>query len=86
MFRQTSAYVKRYDDQTRLMYFFVKDDDLLENCNTISDKTTTDIKIEFDCKLVDNREFLKTKIKYHVDEVTEVGKVGNSHNCLAVIS
>ena len=45
MFRQTSAYVKRYDEQTRLMYFFVKDDDLLENCNTISDKTTTDIKI-----------------------------------------
>ena len=86
MLRQTSAYVKRYDEQTRLVNFFVKDHDLLENCDTICDKTNADIKIEFDCKLVDNREFLKTKIKYHVDEVTEVGKVGNSHNCLAVIS
>ena len=31
MLPKTSAYVKRYDGQTKLMYFLIKDDDLLEN-------------------------------------------------------
>ena len=31
MLPKTSAYVKRYDGQTKLMYFLFKDDDLLEN-------------------------------------------------------
>ena len=44
MLPKTSTYVKHYDGQTKLMYFFIKDDDLLEKYNTIWDKVSADIK------------------------------------------
>ena len=42
-----------------------------EKYNTIWDKVSTDIKTEFDSKPFYNKEFLKTKIKSHVDKVTD---------------
>ena len=50
-----------------------------------------DIKKEFDSEPVYNKEFLKTKIRSHVDEVTEIyekeiPKVDSNQTCLAVIS
>ena len=71
MFPKTSAYVKGYDGQTRWMYFLIENDDLSEKHNTICDKVSSDIKEEFDSEPVYNEEFLKTKIKYHGDEVTD---------------
>ena len=46
------------------MFFFkIEDDDLLEKYDTTSDdKSSVDIKNEFDSKAVYNKEFLKTKI------------------------
>ena len=35
MLPKTRAYVKRYSGQTKLMYFLIEDDDLLEESNTI---------------------------------------------------
>ena len=32
---KTGAYVKSYDEQTKWMYFLIKDNDLLENYNNI---------------------------------------------------
>ena len=46
MLLKTSAYVKRYDGQTKWMYFLIEDDDLLEKYNTILDKVCADIKKE----------------------------------------
>ena len=43
------------------MDVFIKDDALLEKYNTIWDKTSADIKEEFDCEPVHNNQFLKTK-------------------------
>ena len=73
MLPKTSAYVKSYDGQTKSewMYFFVKDDELLEKYNTIWDKVSTDIKKEFDNELAYEKEYLKTKIKSHGDDVTD---------------
>ena len=34
---------KSYDEQTKSMYFLIKDDGLLEKYNTISDKVNADI-------------------------------------------
>ena len=73
------------------MYFLIEDDDLLEKYNAIWDKFSGDIKIEFDSGPVYNKEFLKTKIKSHGDEVgdfydKEVPKLDSNHTCLAVIS
>ena len=41
---KTRAYVKIYNEQTKWMYFLIKDDALLEKYNTISDKFSADIK------------------------------------------
>ena len=35
MLPKTSAYVKSYDVRTKLMYFLIEDDGLLEKYNTI---------------------------------------------------
>ena len=53
------------------MYFLIEDDELLEKYNTIWDKASADIKKKFHGKPVYNKEFLKAKIKYHGDEVTD---------------
>ena len=91
MFPKTSAYVKSYDGQTKLMYFLIEDNDLLEICNTIWDKVSADIKKEFDSESSYNKNFLKTKIKSNGDEVTEfydkkIPKVDSNHTCLAGIN
>ena len=67
MYRQS---VKSYNGQTKWMCFLIDDDDLLEKYNTILDKVSGDIKKEFDSNPAYNKYYLKTKIKYHGDEVT----------------
>ena len=44
---KTSAYVKSYKGQTKWMYYFIEDDDLLEKYNTTFDKVSADIKKQF---------------------------------------
>ena len=61
---------------------FIEDDD---------DLVSADIEKEIGRELVYNKEFLKTKIKFHGNEVTDfynkkVPKVGSNHTCLAVIT
>ena len=73
------------------MYFLIEDDESLEKYNTIWDKVSADIKKEFDSELVSDKNYLKTKIKSHRDEVTDfydkkIPKVDCNHTCLAVIS
>ena len=86
MFPKTRAYVKIYYGQTS---FLIKDDDLLEKYNTICDKLSADIQIQFDREPVQNNKFLKDKRKSYDDEATvfhdkEIPKVGSNHACLAV--
>ena len=38
MLPETGAYVKRFDEKTKWMYYLIKDNDLLEKYNTIWDK------------------------------------------------
>ena len=71
MLSKTSAYVKSYDGQTKWMYFLIKDHVLLEKCNTIWDKASANIRKELDCELVYNKNYLKTKLKSHGNEVTD---------------
>ena len=71
MLPKTSAYVKRYDGQTKWMYFLIQADDLLEKYNSIWDKFSAYIYKEFDSELVCDKEILKAKIKSHGGEVTD---------------
>ena len=57
MLPKTSGFVKRFDGQTKWMYFLIEDDDLLENDDTIWDEVSADIKKEFDSKPVYNKNF-----------------------------
>ena len=72
-------------------FIFFNEDDLLENYNSVRDKVNADIKKEFDSKAFQNKNFLKTNIKYYVDEVPgfyvkEIPKENLDPNCLARIS
>ena len=51
--------------------FLIKDDDLLEKYNTIWGNVCADIKKEFDSEPVYNKNYLKSKIEAHGDEVTD---------------
>ena len=44
MLPKTSAFVKRYDGQTKWMYFLIEDDDVLKIFSTIWDGVSADIK------------------------------------------
>ena len=62
-----------------------------EKYYAIWDKVTGDIKKESDDEPVYNKEYLKTKIRSHDDEVIDfyhqqIPKVNSNHTCLAVIS
>ena len=66
----------------------LSDDKLFEKYNTIWDKTSADVKKEFDIELVDYKEFLETEIKSHGNEVTgfsgkKIPRVDSNHTCLA---
>ena len=81
---KTSTSVKIYDGQTKWMYFWIEDDDLLEKYN-IWDKVNSDIKKEFDSEPVYNKIFC------HGDEVPDfydkkIPEVDSNYTCLAVIS
>ena len=75
MLTKKRAHVKSYDGQTKLMYFLIEDDALLEKYNTIWNKVSADIIKEFDSQPVYNKKILKTKIKSHGDEVTHLKKI-----------
>ena len=49
----------------------INSNDLLEKYNAIWDKVSPDIKKVFDSILVNNKNLLKTKIKFHGDEITD---------------
>ena len=89
MLLKIHTYVKRYDGQTKWMYFLIEVDDLLEKYNTIWDKISADIKEEFDIEPVYNKVSLKTKVKSH--DVTdsydkEIPKVNYNYTYLSAIS
>ena len=91
MLPKTSAYVTTYDGLTKLMYFLIKDDDLLEKYNTIWHKVSADTKKQFDSEPAYNKNFLKIKIKSNGDEVKDfyykkIPKMDSNHACLAAIN
>ena len=57
MFIKTSAFIKRYDGQTKWMQFLIENDDLLKKYNTILDKVSADIKKSFIASLSTIKRF-----------------------------
>ena len=51
--------------------FLIEDDDLLEKYNTVWDKVSADIKREFHSEPLYNKNYFKTKVRSHGDEVTD---------------
>ena len=69
----------------------IEDDELLEKYNTVWDKASLGIRKEFDRELFYNKIFLKTKIKFHGDKITNFydkknPEADSNYTCLAIIS
>ena len=71
MLPKTSVYVNSCGGQTKWIYFLIECDDSLKKYKTIRDKVSADIKKEFDSEPVYKKEYLETKIKFHVNEVRD---------------
>ena len=54
-----STYAKSNQGPTKLIYFLIEDNDLLEKCNTILDKLS-DVEKEFDREPVYNKKAFKS--------------------------
>ena len=84
-----SAY-RRDFDETKYMFFLIKDDELLEICNEIWQKVKNSIKKEFDSGPV-NEKYLKAKIKSYNGKISpnfhnnKMLKEGSQFICLSVI-
>ena len=57
MLSKTNAYLNSQDGQTKLMYFFIEDYDLIEKYYITWDKASADIKKKFDSKNVHDKFF-----------------------------
>ena len=69
MLPKTTTFVKGYHRQTKWMYCLIKDNNLLEKHNTIWDKVSADMRKKNDGEPVYNKNYLKTNIKSHGNEV-----------------
>ena len=90
MLPKTSAYVKSYDGQMDV-FFWLKIMNYYENIILFGVKSVLIYKKEFDSEPIYNKGFVKTKIKYHGNEITDfydknVLHVDSNYICLAVIS
>ena len=77
MLPKRSAYVKSYDRETNWIYFLIENDEIfhhlqhtLKKYNDIWNKVGNGIRKEFDCKVIYNKTFLKTKIKSYGNDAT----------------
>ena len=84
-----SAY-RRDFDETKYMYFLIKDDELLKKYE-IWEKVKNSIKNEFDSKSVYNEKYVKAKIKFYNGKINtnfhddKIPKEGSQFICLSVI-
>ena len=86
-----SIKLNHYIGKTKRIYFFIKDDNLLNKHSTIWDKISVDVKVELNSEPVYNKKMLKTKPKFYGNQTIyfhsdEVPKVNSSYTCLVVIS
>ena len=61
IFQKTTGHLKSYDGETKLIYFWIKDDELSKNYNDIWNTLSNGLKKEFDSKPICNKHFWKTK-------------------------
>ena len=78
-------------DETKYMPFLIKDDELLEKYNKISDKVRNIIRKEFDCEPLYNRKYRKSQSKSYAGKINtnfhkeKIPKEGFQFICLLVI-
>ena len=64
-------------DETRYMFFFIKDDELLEKYNKICEKVKNSIKKKFNGEPVYNKIYLNPKIKSYIEKINLKIKIIN---------
>lgn len=71
MFPKTGPYEKDYNGEKTQLYFLIKDNDLLNKCNTVWNKFSADAKMELKSEPVYNKNYLKTQRTFYGYETTE---------------
>ena len=92
-FPKLSAYIWHFDE-TKYMFFMIKDDKYLEKYNEVWKKVRNSIKKEFGGEPICNEKYLKTKIKYYSVKINtnfhkrqmKRPKEGSKCLCLSIIS
>ena len=56
-------------DEIKCMFFLIEDCEMLEKYTKIWENVGNSIKKVFDSKLIDNEQYLKTKIKPYVGKI-----------------
>ena len=85
-----SAYSRDFDE-TKYMYFLIKDDELLEKYNGIWEKASKSINKEFDSEPISNEKYLETKIKSYMGKINtnlhsnKIPKENSKFTCLSVV-
>ena len=70
MLPKTSAYVKRYDGETKWMYFVIEDNELLEICNSTWNRVNNIIKKNFIVSPSTIKKILEAKITCYSHQTT----------------
>ena len=82
---QMNGYIKYFENGSKNMSFFIKDDDVLNKYNEIWDKIKEKINIKFHSEPIYDKKYIKAKVREY-DRVIKTNFLGNIHyTCIACL-
>ena len=89
---QMNGYIKYFENGSKNMSFFIKDDDVLYKYNEIWDKVREKINIKFHSELIYDKKYIKAEVR-EFDGVTKTNFLGNKvpkenmpYTCIACLT
>ena len=82
---QMNGYIKYFENGSKNMSFFIKDDDVLNKYNEIWDKIKEKINIKFHSEPIYDKKYIKAKVREY-DRVIKTNFLGNiRYTCIACL-
>ena len=82
---QMNGYIKYFENGSKNMSFFIKDDDMLNKYNKIQDKIKEKINIKFHSEPIYDKKYIKAKVREY-DRVIKTNFLGNiRYTCIACL-
>ena len=87
-----NGYIKYFENGSKNMSFFIKDDDVLYKYNEIWDKVKEKINIKFHSEPIYDKKYIKAKVR-EFDGIIKINFLGNKvpkenmrYNCIACLT